>query len=81
MEGATVSTGQIPRSSQELDHQPKNTHEATHGAGHICARRWPCWTSVGGEVLGPEGVQCPSAGGCQGRRIEVRDGRVGKELS
>ena len=25
-----------------------------------------CWTSVGGEALGPEGVQCPSVGECQG---------------
>jgi hypothetical protein len=27
-----------------------------HDAGHICGREWPCWTSVGGEALGPEGV-------------------------
>jgi hypothetical protein len=45
-------TGQIPWSSQELDHQPKNTHGVTHDAGHICGRGWLCWTSVGGEALG-----------------------------
>lgn len=56
MEGATVSTGQTPQSSQGLNHQLKNTHGATHGTGHLCGRRWPCWTSVGGETLEPEGV-------------------------
>ena len=49
-----------PQSSQGLDHQPKNTHGATHSAGHICGRGWPCWTSVGAEALKPKGVQCPS---------------------
>jgi hypothetical protein len=31
---------------------------------------WP-WTSVGGEALGPEGVQCHSVGECQGGRMGV----------
>jgi hypothetical protein len=66
MEGATVSTGQILQSSWGLGHQSKNTHGVTHGAGHICGRRWPCWTSVGEEALRPESVQCPSVGECQG---------------
>jgi hypothetical protein len=34
----------------------KNTHRETHGCGHICGSGWPCWTSVGGEDLGPEFV-------------------------
>jgi hypothetical protein len=38
MKRATVSTGQMPWSSQGLNHQPKNTNGATHGAGHICSR-------------------------------------------
>ena len=71
MEGTTVSTGQTPWSSLGLDHQPKNTHGATHGADHICGRRCPCGTSVGGEALGPEGVQYLSVGECQGRRMGV----------
>jgi hypothetical protein len=66
-----VSISQIPWSSQGLDHQPKNTHGLTHGAGHICGRRWPCWTSVGEKALGPEGVQCPSLGECHGKRLGV----------
>jgi hypothetical protein len=66
MEGARVSTGQIPQSSQVLDHQPKTTHVETHGAGRIPGRGWPCWTSVGGESLGPDGVQCSSVGDCHG---------------
>jgi hypothetical protein len=27
------------------------------------------WTLVRGETLEPEGVQCPSVGQCQGRRM------------
>jgi hypothetical protein len=42
MEGAMVSTSQTPQSSRGLDHQPKNSHGMTHGAGHICDRRWSC---------------------------------------
>ena len=72
MEGATVSTGQTPQSSQGLDYQPKSTHGGTHGAGRlICGRGWLCWTSVGGAPLGPEGVQCPSVGECQGKKTGV----------
>jgi hypothetical protein len=65
-----VSIGQTPWSFQELAHQPKNTHGTTHGTGHICGRGWLCWTSVGGEALGPEGVLCPSVGECQSGRTE-----------
>jgi hypothetical protein len=43
----------------------------THGAGHIYGRRWPCWTSVGEEAIGPESIQCPSVGEYQGGRMEV----------
>ena len=45
MEGATVSTGQTPWSSQELDHQTKSTHGGIHGAGRMCGREGPLWTS------------------------------------
>jgi hypothetical protein len=60
--GETVSTGQTSWSSWGLDRQAKNTHGATPGTGHICGRKWPCWTLVGGEAPGPEGVQCPNVG-------------------
>jgi hypothetical protein len=40
--GAIVSTGQIPRSSWELNHQPKNTHGGNHGSECICGRGLPC---------------------------------------
>jgi hypothetical protein len=56
MEGATESTGQTPQSSWGLDHQAKNAHGVTNGAGHIPGRGWPCWTSMGREALGPKGV-------------------------
>ena len=56
-----------PQSSWGQEHQLKNTH----GAGHICGRRWPCWTSVGGEALNPEGIQCPCVEEFQGRRMGV----------
>ena len=60
---------QQTRSSSKL--QPKNTHGETHGAGRICGRGWPCWTSVGEEALGSEGVRCPSVGECQGGKTGV----------
>jgi hypothetical protein len=66
-----VLTGQIPWSSGVLDHQPKNTHGGTQGSGHICGRRRPCWTSVGGVGFGPEEALCPSVGECQGRKAGV----------
>ena len=70
MEGAILSKGQTPWSSRELDHQPNSTHGVTHGTGYICGRGWPCWSSVGGEALGSEGVQCPSVG-FKGEKTEV----------
>jgi hypothetical protein len=74
MEGATVSSSQTSWSSHGLDYQTKNTHGVTHGTGHICGRGWLCWTSVGREALGPEGVQCPSIGECQCGRMGVGRG-------
>ena len=44
----------------------------THSIDRICGRGWPCWTSVGGEALGTEGVQCSSVGECQDGRMGVR---------
>jgi hypothetical protein len=49
----------------------KNTHGKTYGSSHICGRRWPCWTLVGEAALEPKGIQCPSAGECQGRKAGV----------
>jgi hypothetical protein len=70
-EGVGVSIGRTSWSSWALDRQPKNSHRAIHGAGHICGREWPCWTSAGGEAIGSESVRCPSVGECQGSRTEV----------
>ena len=71
MEGAIIPIGQTPQNFWGMDHPPKNVHGVTYGTGHICSRRWSCWTSVGGEALGPKGVQCPSVGEYQGRRRGV----------
>ena len=68
MVGATVSTGQKSQSSWGVDQQLKSTHGGTHDSGLIGGRGWPCWTLVGGEALGPEGVRCPSVGECLGRK-------------
>jgi hypothetical protein len=38
----------------------------THGPSRMCSRGWPCQTSMGGDVLGPVKVQCPSVEKCQG---------------
>jgi hypothetical protein len=65
MEGTTVSTGQTPWSSLGLDHQPKNTHGATHGADHICGKN---------GLVGYQWEERPlglSVGKCQGRRVGV----------
>jgi len=60
--GKTISTNQIPQSSQGLSHQPKSTHGGTHGSSPICSRGWPCLASTGGEALGPVKVYFPSVG-------------------
>jgi hypothetical protein len=77
LKGTSVSTGQTPRCSWGLDHQLKSTHGTTHGSGCICGRRCPCWTSVGGEALGPESAWCPRVGECHSRKTEVH-GWVGE---
>ena len=65
--------------------KPKNTPGGTHDSGHICGRGWPCWTSMGGTALGPEGVRCPSVGECQGWKAEwdrrFPEGRPGKGVA
>ena len=48
-----------PQSTQGLSHQPKM---GSHGSSCIYSRGWPSQTSVGGEVLGPVKVRCPSVG-------------------
>jgi hypothetical protein len=59
------------QSSQGLAWQPKSAHGGTHGSSLICGREWPCWTSVGGAALGPEGVRCPSVGKFPGWKMGV----------
>jgi hypothetical protein len=39
-----------------ITNQRVHMEGGTHGSGCICSRGWPCWTSVGGEALGPEGI-------------------------
>jgi len=51
-----------PRSSQELNHQPKSTHGRSLSSSYISSRGWSCWASMGGEALGPVKVRCPSMG-------------------
>jgi hypothetical protein len=83
--GGTISTNQIPESSQGLNHQPKSTQGGTHGPSHICSRGWPSRASGGGEILGLVKVLCPSVGECQGGKvggwgstlIEAGGGRMG----
>jgi hypothetical protein len=78
MGGTTIRTNQYPQGSWGLNHQPKSTHGGTHGSSHICSRGWPCWTSMGGEALGPEKAQCPSVGEFQDRVVGV-GGLVSRE--
>jgi hypothetical protein len=62
--------GRTTVSSNETT-QSSSTHGGTHGSIHICTRGWPCQASIGGEVLGPVKVHCPSVGKCQGRKSGV----------
>jgi hypothetical protein len=58
-------TSQYPQSFLELNHQPKKTHGGTCYSSCMCSWGWPSWASMGGEVLGPVKVLCPSLGGFQ----------------
>ena len=61
-------------------------YKEIHDAGHTCGRGWPCWTSVGGQAIEPEDVQCPSVGDARAEScewvggwntlIEAREGRM-----
>jgi hypothetical protein len=50
---------------------PKSTHGGTYRSSCICSREWPCWTSIGGEALGPVNARCPSVGECQDQEAGV----------
>ena len=43
------------------------------------ASGWPCWSSMGGEVLSPVKARCPSVEEFQGGEVEV-GGWVSKHL-
>ena len=49
----------------------KEQHGGTHGSSCICSRGWPCFTSMGGEALGPVKAQCSSVGECQDSEVGV----------
>jgi hypothetical protein len=61
----------VPPELQELNHQPKSTHDATHGSSCICSRGWPSHSSMGGEALGPVKVLFPIVGEFQGQEAGV----------
>jgi hypothetical protein len=62
-----------------LGTKSKSTHGGTHGSSRICSRGWPCWTSMGGEVLGPVKVLCPSVGEMPGPGSGGMGGWVGEQ--
>jgi hypothetical protein len=49
----TISTNEIPLSSQELNHQPKISQGHIHGSSRICSRGLTYLASLGGEPLSP----------------------------
>jgi hypothetical protein len=67
----TISTNQNPQVFQGLNHQQKTIQWGTHGSCCIYSRGWPCWASVGREVLHPVKAECPSVGECQGKESGV----------
>jgi hypothetical protein len=46
--GRTIATNQTSQSSQGLSYQQRSTH----GSRCMCSRKWPCHTSMAGEVVG-----------------------------
>jgi hypothetical protein len=76
--GTTTGTNQYLQSFMGLNHQPKKTHDGTHGFSCICSREWPSQSSMGGEVLSPVKVLCPNIGDCQDQEAEV-SGLVSRE--
>jgi hypothetical protein len=40
-----------------------------YSSGPNVITRALCWTSVGGETLEPEAVQCPTVGKCECRKV------------
>jgi hypothetical protein len=42
----TISTTRPTQSSQGLNHQPKSTHEGTHGSSCICSRGCSCGAPI-----------------------------------
>jgi hypothetical protein len=75
----TISTKQNPQSSQGLNHQPKSTHERTHGYSCICSKEWPYMASIGREAHCPLKDMCPSVAECQGGEMG-ESGWVGEHL-
>jgi hypothetical protein len=71
IEGTLMCTNQYCQSSLRLNHQPKKTHDETHGSSCICSRGWPSQLSMGGEALGPLKVLCHSIAECQGQEAGV----------
>jgi hypothetical protein len=67
---ARVSTGKSPGAPRDWSTN-QSTNGRTHCSSHICVRGWTFWTSVGGAVLGPEGVPCPTVEECQGGKAGV----------
>jgi hypothetical protein len=51
----------INKKTKENTNQRKHT-SGTHGSSCICIRRWPSWSSIGGEALVPVKVLCPGVG-------------------
>jgi hypothetical protein len=60
----SISTNQIPQSSQWLNHRPKSTHGGTHGSSCICSRGLSYLESMRGEALGPMKVWFSSVEEC-----------------
>jgi hypothetical protein len=51
--------------------EPLERQASRPGSSCICSRGWPSRSSMGGEVLGPVKVLCPSIGECQGQEAVV----------
>jgi hypothetical protein len=65
----TISTKQMPLSSQGLNPLRKDYTCRNIWLSCICSREWPYLASVGGEVFDPVKALCPILGECQGSEV------------
>jgi hypothetical protein len=71
----TLSTNQIPLSSQGPNHQSKSTHGGTIASNYLCSRGWPCYVLLRAEAFSLVETRYTKVEKCQDGEAGV-DGRL-----